>query len=420
MSSSIFISRTRGLPVLDASGDPVGKVRDVVVQRRANRRAPRARGLVVELMGRRRIFIPMNRVHAIDPTQVAIQGTVDTRAFQRRSGEQLVIDDLFDRRVDRPGQAPSRIHDVAMREVRSREWELTQVALREVTPASRFRIGRSGPVVQVPWSQIPELVHTAEQSTDHLMARLADMKPADIARELHDLPEKRLVEVVHALDDEQLANAIEELPEDEQVALIQALEVERAADVLEEMDPDDAADLIKELPEAIAEDLLQRMEPDDAEDVRALLAYDDFTAGAMMTPEPVILGADATVADALAHVRAEDLSPALASMVFICRSPLETPTGRFLGAVHTQRLLREPPSVLAAGLVDSGLEPMSPDDSLAEVSRFFATYNLVVAPVVDGDGRLVGAVAVDDVLDHMLPEDWRGDQMDGTDPDELS
>ena len=178
------------------------------------------------------------------------------------------------------------------------------------------------------------------------------------------------------------------------------------------MDPDDAADLIGELAPEIAERLLERMEPDEAKDLRRLLTYAEFTAGGMMTTEPVILPPDATVAEALAAIRDAELTPALACMVYVCRSPLETPTGRFVGAVHFQRLLREPPSTLVSALVDSDLEPLNDKAGLNEVSRYFATYNLVNAPVVDADHRLIGAVTVDDVLDHVLPEDWRGTQLD--------
>ena len=146
--------------------------------------------------------------------------------------------------------------------------------------------------------------------------------------------------------------------------------------------------------------------------MRRLLVYGEFTAGGMMTPEPVVLGTDATVAEALAHIREEHLTPALASMVFVARPPLETPSGRYVGAVHFQQLLRAAPTLMVATMLDHNLEPLSPESPLAQVSRFFATYNLVVAPVVDSDGALVGAVTVDDVLDHMLPDDWRGTQMD--------
>lgn len=410
-SSAVFISRIRGLPVLDASGDQVGKVRDVVIQLRTQGRAPRVKGLVVELLARRRIFVPMIRVHAVDVGQVVIEGQVDTRRFQQRDAETLVIDQLFDRAVDRPGERRAAIFDVSMRPVRSREWEVADVALREL-PSGRIRLGSRGSTVIVAWQEIPNLVLNAEQVNDHLVAQMADMKPADVARELHDMTPGRRAEVAAALDDEQLADALEELPEEHQVELLTALDHERAADILEEMNPDDAADLIKELPADVAEDLLQRMEPEEAADVRELMIYADYTAGGMMTPEPVVLAPDATVADALARVRDEELTPALASMVFVCRPPLDTPTGRFLGAVHTQRLLREPPSTMVSTLLDQVLEPLRPDSDLARVSRYFATYNLVVAAVVNGENQLVGAVTVDDLLDHMLPEDWRGSQMD--------
>jgi Mg/Co/Ni transporter MgtE len=178
------------------------------------------------------------------------------------------------------------------------------------------------------------------------------------------------------------------------------------------MDPDDAADLIAELAPELAEALLARMEPDEAKDVRRLLNYEEFTAGGMMTPEPVILPPDATVADALARIRDVELTPALACMVYVCRSPLETPTGRFVGAVHFQRLVREPPSTLVSALIDSELETLTDTAGLHEVSRYFATYNLVNAPVLDAEHRLIGAITVDDVLDHVLPEDWRGTQLD--------
>jgi Mg/Co/Ni transporter MgtE len=177
------------------------------------------------------------------------------------------------------------------------------------------------------------------------------------------------------------------------------------------MGPDDAADLLGELPEEDAERLLQLMEPEEAAPVRQLLRYADDTAGGMMTSEPVILAPNATVAEALARVRAPELSPALAAQVYVVRPPYETPTGRYLGLAHFQRLLREPPSTLVGALIDVDTRPLRPDTHLAEVTRYLASYNLVAAPVLDDAGRLVGVVTVDDVLDHILPADWRERQL---------
>lgn len=411
-SNSVFVSRLRGLRVVDSGGDSIGKVRDVVIQIRPRGQAPRIKGLVVELFARKRIFVNIGRVQSIDGVQVVIHGVINTRSFSRFETETLVIDDLFDVRVTWRRKDTMVIYDVAMQEIRNKDWEVSEIAL--VSPGSRRRFGRKPDVKIVDWDEVDVLqLLPGSQGTDQLLAELEDMKPADVAQELHDLDPERRRAVVNALGDRKLADALEEMPEDEQIELISYLETERAADILEEMDPDDAADLIAELDPAKAEELLGRMEPEEASDVRRLMVYEEFTAGGLMSSEPVIMAPDQTIADALALVRNEDLSPAMAGMVFVCRPPLDTPTGRFLGGVHIQRLLREPPSTLVSALVDSELEPLPDDADLPTISRYFASYDLVVAPVVDPEKRLVGAVTVDDVLDHMLPDDWRGEQMDG-------
>ncbi|MCJ7827452.1 MAG: CBS domain-containing protein, partial [Demequinaceae bacterium] len=203
------------------------------------------------------------------------------------------------------------------------------------------------------------------------------------------------------------ADVLEELPEDDQVAVLSTLRRERAADVLEAMEPDDAADLLGDLPKREAEKLLRLMEPEATRNVRQLLEYADDVAGGLMTTEPVIVGPETTVATTLALVRHEKITPSLASMVFVVRPPLETPTGRFLGLVHIQRLLREAPRDPIGDLVDPTIPPLFATDHLSEVARRMATYDLVAAPVVDQDGRLLGVISADDVLDHLLPEDWR-------------
>jgi Mg/Co/Ni transporter MgtE len=213
--------------------------------------------------------------------------------------------------------------------------------------------------------------------------------------------------VAAAVVDERLGEVLEELPEHDQLEIITSLEPQRAADVLEEMDPDDAADLLAEMPKLEQEVLLDLMEPDEASPVRALLEYEPGTAGAVMTSEPIVMAPDATVAEALARIREPQLSPAVAAGVFVTRPPMATPTGRYLGVVHFQRLLREPPSALLGGVVDNDIDPLAPDTTLSEITRRMATYNLVVMPVVNDNDKLVGAVTVDDVLDHLLPEDWR-------------
>ncbi|WP_309647744.1 magnesium transporter MgtE N-terminal domain-containing protein [Nocardioides sp.] len=401
----VYAARGVGLPIFDPRGVQVGKVRDLVVTIRSEASQPRVLGMVAEVFGRRRIFVPMTRVTNIDSGQVYTTGLLNMRRFEQRSTETLVIGQMLDRTVVMTGSGiTGTVYDVAMEQARNRDWVLCRVAVQE--PAKGFR--RRGQTHVVEWRDVQGLVGREEaQGATHLAAALNEMRPADAASMLHDLPNERRKAVVAALDDERLADVLEELPEEDQVQILEALDSERAADVLEEMSPDDAADLIADLPPETAEILLDLMEPDEAEDVRRLMSYVEDTAGAMMTPEPVILGPDATIADALAHVRNPELTPALAALVYICRQPLETPTGRFLGVAHIQRLLREPPSTLVAGALDDSMETLRPEASIDQVAAHLATYNLVAAPVVDENGHLLGAVTVDDLLDHMLPTNWR-------------
>jgi CBS domain-containing protein len=373
---------------------------------RLGSQSPRVTGLIAEIPMRRRIFVPIGRVTAIEAGAVVLNtGTLNLRRFEKRPGELLVLEDLLDRRVtvNATGRQGTVV-DVAMEADRLGEWFLTRVAVREMTG----RLTRRGHLHQLELSEVRGLIGTPDvQGTAGLLAVLDKLRAADLANALQDLSDTRRVEVATALDDERLADVLQELPEHDQVEIIAAMKLERAADVLEEMDPDDAADLLAELPKPDQEILLDLMEPDEASKVSQLLDYQPGTAGSLMTSEPIILTPDATVAEALARIREPQLSPAVAAATFVARPPMATPTGRYLGVVHFQRLLREPPSSLLGGVVDNDIDPLEPTTPLNEITRRMATYNLVCMPVVDGGDRLVGAVTVDDLLDHLLPPHWR-------------
>ena len=380
----VYAARLVGLPIFDPQGDQVGKVRDLVAAVRSEVNQPRVLGLVAEVFGRRRIFVPMTRVTNIDSGQVYTTGLLNMRRFEQRQTETLVIGQMLDRQVTIPGSGVTgTVYDVAMEQARTRDWVLSRVAVQE---PGRFR--RRGPTHIAEWSEVDGLTRRDEtQGATRLIAQLAELKPADAAQVLHDLPAERRLAAVTAMDDERLADVLEELPEEDQVEILEHLDSERAADVLEEMSPeDDAADLIADLPPETAAILLELMESEDAEDVRRLMSYAEETAGGMMTPEPVILGPDATVADALAQIRDPDLPVSLAAMVYVCGQPLETPTGRCWAAPREAAASRAPPS-LAAAAVATSLDALGRCATIDEVAAHLATYNLVAAPVVDEEGR---------------------------------
>ena len=416
IGARVFAARLAGTAVFDPIGDLVGRVRDVVVLLRAAG-APRAVGLVVEVPGRRRVFLPLTRVTSIEPGQVISTGLVNMRRFEQRVTETLAIGELLDREVELvDGTGRASVVDVAIEQQRSRDWEVAALALRRIVPGKGV-MRRRGENLTVPVTAVRSLAPHDAQAADLLLASYEDLKAADLADVLHDLGDTRRLQVASALADERLADVLEELPEDDQVAILSGLDTRRAADVLDAMQPDDAADLLSEMPQDQAAVLLGLMEPEEARDVRRLLAYGEHTAGGLMTTEPVILSPESSIATALAHVRRNDLTPALAGQVFVVRPPLETPTGRFLGVAHLQRLLREPPHAAIGTVLDTEIERVGPEASLSSVTRRLATYNLLALPVVDEERRLLGAVSVDDVLDHLLPEDWRETDDDPADSD---
>jgi CBS domain-containing protein len=415
-ATRVFVARLAGTQVFDPIGDRVGWVRDVVALIVPKGR-PRAVGLVVEVPGKRRVFLPFTRVTSIDAGQVLTTGLVNMRRFSQRPGETTVLGELLDRRVDLRDGDTVAIEDVAIETTLRGDWEISQLFVRFDAPAPKpLQLRRRGETALVPVGDAADLIgDDGANGVRSLVASLDGLKPADVADLLQDMPAARRIEVASALDDERLADIVQESGEAIRIELLSALPLPRAADVLEAMDPDDAADLIQELPAAQATALLERMAPEDARDVRRLLAYGEETAGGLMTTEPVILPPEAPIANALAAVRRQEINPALASAVFVTRPPTETPTGRFLGVAHFQRLLREPPHRAIGGIIDTDTPVLDPSDPLGKVTRLLATYNLTVLPVVDKERRLLGAVSADDVLDHVLPDDWRTGDDDVTD-----
>ncbi len=405
-ATRVFAARLAGCSVFDPAGDKVGRVRDALVVYRA-KQAPRVVGFIVEVSGRRHVFLSIGRVTSIGSGQIITTGLINMRRFEQRGGEVRVIAEMLGRRVNLvDGSGTATIEDVAIEETGPGEWQVSELFLRRPkTSPSPFAKGQT---LFAKWGSVKEVTSRGEaQSAAQLLATYEDLLPADLANALLDLPEQRMLEVARELGDARLADVLEEMPEAEQLRILNQLEDDRAADVFDQMQPDDAADLIAQLSPERREALLELMQPKEADDVRMLLLYEPDTAGGLMTTDPIIVSADATVAEGLALIRRHETAPALGAAVCVTLPPYEPPTGRFLGMVHFQRMLRYPPNERLGTLLDQKLDPVQDDASAAEVARILATYDLVSVPVVDENHRLVGVVTIDDVLDYLLPDDWR-------------
>jgi CBS domain-containing protein len=390
----IFTSRLRGRPLLDSEDLTIGRIRDVVILPSPGNEPPRALGLVVTLQ-RRRIFVNLGQITEISVDGAHLPGgAVDLDRFTRRTGE-ILASELYGRHTE-----GGTVVDVAIVPCEQRRigWEVSAVAVA-------YRLRLRGPAI-VPWNKYPELFQAGPLAEQ--LAGLRELRPADLASAVEGMPPSRRSQIAAALDDEELADLLEEMPEQDQVRLLASLGLERSADVVEEMQPDDAADLLAEMPAEQRERLLTAMESVQAADLRRLLRYDATTAGGLMTSQPIIVTPDTPVAEVLARIRDPDTPVTSAAQVYVCEPPVVTPTGRYLGSVGFQRLLRRPPSALVGQCVEEESVFVRPDLPERELAARLAAYNLVSVAVCDQEGRLLGAVTVDDVLDHLLPVGWRG------------
>lgn len=394
----MYVSRLAHLPLIGADETEIGRVVDVVLGVASPHEAPPVHGFVVDVQ-RRRVFVNGNRVGevAVDGARLR-RGSINMRRFELRPGEMLVIGAIFGRRV-----RDTRVVDVSIHVTpeATYAWEVATVALGRPSFLGRTHMERV-----VEWSEASE-VFSAEDPLSRQAAAITQLHPAEMAEAIRALPPERRRLLAGALQDERLADLLEEMPEDEQVRIVEGLDLERAASVLNEMEADDAADLLGEMPPPRRDQLLGAMDPEDAGPVRRLLTYNANTAGGLMTPEPVIMAPTATVAEALARIRDPDLPPALGAQIFVTAPPHETPTGRYIGLVGYQRLLREVPTRPLGRCLDEQPEPIPADTPAQAVAARVSAYDVVAVPVIDGAGRLVGAVTVDDVLAHLLPPRWQ-------------
>lgn len=392
----IFVSRLTKLEVTDTDGARLGKVTDVVLVP-AHKSPPRALGFVLSVQ-RRRVFVALNRVEELHGLGLRLRSAaVDLHRFEQRPGEILASSEILGTKVN-----GSVVNDIALRKVTGDKQTLEVAAVSVATPGG-LRRRRSTRVVD--WREVSSVFETGAVS--HEVASMRDMHPSDVARFLRSLPLKRRQQLASELEDERLADLLEELPEDEQLRIVEGIDLDRLAHVIEEMDPDDAVDLLAEMPRDQRLSLLASMDPEGARPLRQLLVYAGNTAGGLMTSEPVILPPDVTVAEALARVREFELAPVLAAQVFVCVAPTSPPTGTFLGSVGIQRMLREPPSSEIGRCIEGDPEFIDASTSEHEVARKLAAYDLLAIAVCDKERRLLGAVTVDDMMDHLLPDNWR-------------
>ena len=406
----IHLSALVGSPLLDSAGERLGRVQDAVARLDESSPLPPVIGLKVRIGGRDS-FLPIDRVERLEPAAARASTTkLNLAQFERRPGEVLLRADLLDR---------SLINVKTARLVTAREVELVcqngTWRVAGIDPSLRPRLWRLLPRrfrghdsehrQFVAWADLEPFVGHVPSSRLKLAGRrLGRLHPAQIADLIeaasHDEGEEILAAV--GQDKELEADVFEELDDHHQVEFLRERSDGQVAEVLSRMASDDAADLLLELDQEHRQPVLDLLPPAKRRKVMSLLSHNPSTAGGLMNPDFLSAPVSATVREVLDQVRASDLGAQQTSIVCLLDEP-----GTLAAAIMLAELIRAPDEAPVSSLLESAAPTIPAEADLPDVAVLMADYNLIAIPVVDGDGRPIGIVAVDDVLEQILPEEWR-------------
>jgi CBS domain-containing protein len=397
-------------PLLDSSGERLGRVEDLIVRLDLGDERPPVTGLKARIGGRD-MFLPADRIAQLEPSAARTSTTkLNLAQFERRPGEVLLRGDLLGR---------SLINVTTARLVRAREVELVcesgtwRVAgidpsvgagLKRFLPR-RFRAHEGGRGQFVPWSETEPFVGHVPTSTLRLASRrLRRLHPAQIADLVEAASHDEGEEILQAVgqDKELEADVFEELNDEHQVEFLRDRPDEEVAGVLARMESDDAADLLLEIEQDRRIPVLNLLPAAKQLKIKRLLGYNPSTAGGLMNPDFASLAADATVGDALASMRRSGLAPGQLLTLWLIDAH-----GHLAGGVLSSELVRAREHATLSSLIETAVPTVSPETELPEVARLMADFNLLAIPVIDGDEKPIGVVAVDDVIELLLPDGWR-------------
>src|SRR4051794_504241 len=409
---SYFIELVRK-PVYNPDGSPVGKLADLVVTRSEPLPVVSA-GVVTTRRGTR--MIPWSALQR-QPNAYRLAAPLDTLpAYEPGDGDFRVHETLMDRQiVDLNDARIVRVNDVRFAEFDDQFCLVgVDAGLRGLLRSAGLEgiAERVADALRLPLHS--ELIGWHQIDTDNPVDssgrvrlnvtrdKIARLHPAEIASLLSQASPAEREEIMSKIDVETAADALPEVEPEVQVAIIQSLEDERAADILEAMEPDEAADLLGDLPEHRKEDLLEQMEDEEAAEVEELLEYDDLVAGGLMTNAYVAVPEGLTVAQALERLRREAAEGEHVHYVYVCDEE-----ERLVGVASLRELLIADPAAAMDEIMETRVRVVDAEASAEDVRQTMAKYGLLSVPVVDEEQRLLGVVTIDDVLDLIIPPEWR-------------
>jgi CBS domain-containing protein len=397
-------------PLLDRTGERLGKVEDVIV-RFADGGYPPVTGLKARIGGRE-LFVTVDKIASLEAGAARLSGQkLSLGRFERREGEVLLRQDVLGRKLVNVEADPPRLvtaHEIELACIDG-WWRVVGVdpsvraQLRRALPKALKRTIGDRPFLD--WTDMEPFVgHVPSARLRFSHRKLANLHPAEIADLVEAASHDEGEELIEAVgqDRELEADVFEELDEHHQLEFIRERPDAQVAAVVARMAPDDAADLIGEIDQERRGRVLALLPPTGRRRIETLMGYNPATAGGMMSPDFIGLPEGATVQDALDAVRRSTIAPGMLTSVY-----LQDGEGTLTGLAAVVTLLRSDPRAPLAKVAESQAESVHTDADLPEVARTMTDYNLAMLPVVDEQNRVVGVVTVDDVLELTLPAGWR-------------
>src|SRR5216684_826081 len=404
----VMVTQLLRSPVFNPAGEQVGRVEDFIVKL-VDGGYPPVTGLKVRI-GAHDVFVGRELIDKLEPGAIRLNThTLHTAAFQRRPGEVLLAADVLGRHlVDMARGRIVQAHDLVLSPGEA-GWRVTGVdrspraMLRRLVPRKGRPDLRRHAVLD--WKDVqPFVAHVPTAKLLMPLQRLRRLHPAQIADLVEGASHEEGEEILDAVesDAELTADVFEELDTEHQVEFLRSMSNEEAAKVLERMAPDDAADLLGELDQERRKPVFDLMSPTAQHKLRKLLQYHPSSAGGMMSPDYVWVTRCATAAMALEAVRIDNKAPhQLLNTVFVTEED-----GKLLGSVSTADLLRTDGARKVEELELVNCRVTTGAD-VTDVTLTMADYNLIALAVTDAAGNLLGAVTADDVIEAIVPEEWR-------------
>jgi CBS domain-containing protein/sporulation protein YlmC with PRC-barrel domain len=407
-AGEIFVSEVYKKPVLDQTGEEIGRLKDIIVG--LGEPFPAVTSVVISA-GKDTYLVPWDMINLFNRRVISVNARMDAlKPSEVASSDILICRDLLDKQiVDINGAKLVRVNDLELGDVKGKLCLVAadiglQGLLRRIGVEKRgekalalfkYKLQRkliSWTYVQTVEPKLTRLTLTVSRQ------KVSSLHPADLAEIISEVSQKERTAIFGSLDVDTAAEALHELEPRVQADIIDDMSKERASDILERMPPDEAADVLGDLPEAKAQELINLMEKEEAEDVQELMEHEDNTAGGLMTTEFLAFPPDMTVEEAIKELRLE--APNVETIYYLY---IVDQNEHVNGVVSLKNLILAMPQALLSDIMLTPVKTLPLDAEQKDVAEFVSKYNLLAAPVVDENGAIRGIVTVDDVVDFLLP-----------------